>query len=252
VLPKGANVVRLCNGVAVGGETSGAPSRYDMPSDILTTDVDSLIEQVNRLQPPASPTANDGRIYCPADGGIAINFWFGYPDGTAAATTWHPYGCRLLRLGPGRTVEGGQSVLAGFAERLAQQREGSRFVADPPAPGCDPRAQPTSPLGYGSLGDLSGIRICVVGRSGPGAKVPAALVRRINRQTDPRHGGRGCVDRGRLWLRATTGFGDHVDFYPDGCAWTLPVLPGTPDPYPSWRPSRSLARALRHLAPSTQ
>jgi hypothetical protein len=250
-LPKGASVVRLCNGPAVGGRTSGSPQRYDVPEDMLTTNVGALIDQVNHLRPvPPPPASNHGRLYCPANGGIAINLWFGYPDGTAASIAWHPYGCQWLRLAPGLAAEGGRDVLASYANALAAQREGAHVLAHPPAPRCDPRAQPSSPLGYQALTHLAGVRICVLGRDEePGVLVPGREVQRINREIGPRHAG-GCVEpHGFLWLRATTTNGDHVDLYPDGCSFTLPVLPATQEPYPSWRPSKALARALERLVP---
>jgi hypothetical protein len=246
-LPKGANVVRLCNGRSTPG--LGPGYRYDVPADVLTSDIDSLIEQVNGLEPPRPPPSGQ-RVYCADDGGTAINFWFGYPDGTAAAVSWQPFGCRLLRIAPDQAVNGGRDLLSAYAKALASQRASSHFLAMPAAPHCSPGVQPTSPLGAASLGTLANVTYCVSvpHRGWREAKVPRRLIRRINDEAVAGHRGHGCPERRAPWLRATTTSGDEVVFYPAiHCAWTLPVLPDTPERYPSWRPSKKLAHALKRL-----
>jgi len=247
VLPKGANVVRLCNGRQT--PKLGAAYRYDMPSDVLATGIDGLIDQVNRLQPP-EPLPSGQRRYCADDGGTDVNFWFGYPDGTAAAITWHPYGCRWLQLSPNRSVEGGRDLLASYADALAAQRQTTRIPSMPPAPHCTPSVQPTSPLGTGALGALANVTYCVSipHRGWREAKVPRALVQRISEEVATGHQGDGCPSRRAPWLRATTTTGDHLVFYPAlHCSWTLPVMPDTREPFPSWRPSKDLAHDLKAL-----
>jgi hypothetical protein len=105
-----------------------------------------------------------------------------------------------------------------------------------------------TPLGTAILGDLAHVTAC---RSTPDGSLlpvplPQRLVRRINHEAVAGHRGHGCAHR--VGMRATTANGDSFVFFPAGrCSWTLPVLPGTLDPYPSWRPSISLARALNRL-----
>ena len=247
-LPDGANLVRLCNGPTIPDLKRNY--RYDVPEDVLTSsDVNRLIDQVNRLElPPAPPSGQ--RAYCADDGGTAIDFWFGYPDGTAAAVRWEPFSCRLLQVAKDRKVEGGRDLLRSFAEALAKQRAGSHAVpSSPPPPHCSTEPRPRSPLGYPEVGDLAAVRLCVATRGGEReAWVPAHLVHRINEEIASGHRGRGCVRQGAGSLSAMSSSVDHVMLFGTRhCGWTLPVLPDTGEPWPSWRPSTSLARALDRL-----
>jgi hypothetical protein len=239
--------VRLCNGPST--PKLGAGFRYDMPTDVLTTDVDSLIDQVNQLEPPPPPPSGQ-RVYCADDGGTAINFWFGYPEGTAAAVSWQPFGCRLLHVSPDRAVEGGRDLLAAFGHALATQRQGSHAIpSSPRPPHCSSEPQPKSPLGHQDLGELSHVRLCASDNHGwREVDVPTRLVGRINQEIADGQRGQGCVEHGAVSFSAMTRNGDHVVFFGTRhCGWTLPVMPDTGEPWPSWRPSKSLARALDRL-----
>lgn len=116
-LPSGATKVRLCP----GPPQPHVPDVQAVP-ELLTTDVDDLVDTVNGLDDLTEA------VDCTFDGGPDLVYWFGYPDGDWRAVELGAYGCRTLRVGVDILRLGGIEVATTFVGALMTQRA----TASPP------------------------------------------------------------------------------------------------------------------------
>ena len=250
-LPAGAVGVRLCNGVEDFGGADDFQPDVQPPHDELTTDVADLVEVVNSSKPPAE---TEGEVFCPADAGPDLVFWFRYADGSARAVIYQRYGCRWLVVGDGMDHAGGEDLHVAFDERLSAQRSELQPPASAPEPTCvwDP---PTTALDLSDRLDLGTAAVCVVPARGD-LRLTAVLsprqMERVARSFEPRPGNTvgPCSAKQAFQLVGYTAWGDRFVLPSDGCTFVTQGLRRS-SPTLLWRPDPSLNQMFQRLMAGT-
>jgi hypothetical protein len=146
-LPRGATRVRLCPGPSsLDNHDSPAVPDIQGPVDLLTADVDELVELVNEQDDL------DGELLCNSDDGPELVYWFGYPGGDWRAVQHGSYGCDVVRVGPRARRLGGVELSRAFTEALLAQRPSAEPPVGVPAARClAPYETPRSALASADL-----------------------------------------------------------------------------------------------------
>jgi hypothetical protein len=213
-LPEGAAGVRLCN----ANEQGEAQFDLQVPADELTTDVDGLVALVNTL-----PQHPDDEA-CTFDAGPDLIFWFRYPDAEPVAVRYAQAGCRTVFVGADDERSGGEDLHAGYAERLAAQRQATTPPDSAPPADCevDP---PTTALDIVPSLELATAALCRSDRYG-GWKLSATLteeqIQQLNEDWDPQPAKNSAAGCSKTPLSATriigyTSWGDLVSLYGGRC-----------------------------------
>jgi len=105
-VPEGATSARLCQGPG---------TTFQVPDDALTTDIDSLVADINALAP--SPEHE----MCTSDLGPGYRIAFGYDDGSTFVVSGQLYGCHTLVVGSGYRSDP-EAAQQAFLDRLRAQR----------------------------------------------------------------------------------------------------------------------------------
>ena len=242
-LPTGAVLVRLCSGwQQPWAEPMDTPLIYP-PVDALTSDPDQIVRLANSL-PELEPLNG----YCGGAGAPAVDLWFGYPGGRAAAGHWQWADCQGFKFGgPGRGLSRSRTLLDAFVRALDQQRRRSGSRSNRPAPGCSPSMQPGSAYGYRTSPPWTSATYCVRDGRGPWrqAHVPPAVLRMINRQATAPSPDRDCPNRRLVVIRARTVYGDLAHAVGSPCEFhTYLRTIDSRFTEVAWRPSPRLRRAL--------
>ncbi len=216
VLPRGANAVRMC---AANG------TWWDAPPEVLTADVDSLIDEINEqpIQPRGEPQ------FCHSHLIDIYTLMFTYPDGRTYTAIGNSISCANV-LQTGETLRGGaDAIRQSFLTRLLQQRRESSPPPDPPQATCPDihEAGPISIVPLTKEAELVDAVICSYRwtlNNGGGwnnhlthtAPVGPALLRELNQAIDtslrPIDEEGLEMDNHFLAIYAKTAWGDDVTF----------------------------------------
>ena len=228
-LPVGAINLRVCSG---DDPDDRSFQTIAVPAEALTTGVDELVSLVNALPDWEPP---EERFFCTQEYTSAINYVFGYADGSTRSVTYGYGGCGLLELEPPGDFPDADTLAKDDPARLfdavnAALSEQRRTTTPPPpqtpAIACEPATGPVTMLPLADL-ELLSASLCLSGsqvliRGSLLDRLRAALATASPGETPPT-----CDDHRSARVVGTSTWGDPVAFYVGPChSFGLVFTPG--------------------------